>query len=81
MASSDAVGGICAELLCPYPPGVPVLCPGEQITEEALRQLQEALDVGGVVTGASDSTLQTILTVATEGTAGAEAAAAAPRRE
>lgn len=27
--ASAAVGRICAELLCPYPPGIPVLTPGE----------------------------------------------------
>ncbi|KAI5659281.1 hypothetical protein M9H77_28074 [Catharanthus roseus] len=35
----DSVGRICGELVCPYPPGVPVLIPGEIITEGALNYL------------------------------------------
>jgi len=29
------------ELLCPYPPGIPVIAPGEVITQEALEYVQE----------------------------------------
>jgi len=32
-------GRICAEYVCPYPPGIPVLIPGEIITSETLRTL------------------------------------------
>jgi len=59
-----AVGRVCAELLCPYPPGVPVLCPGEVVTAAALAALQRALAQGGVVTGAADATLATMRVVA-----------------
>jgi hypothetical protein len=30
----QAAGQICAEAICPYPPGIPVVVPGEEITAE-----------------------------------------------
>ena len=60
--STDAARGrLSAELLCPYPPGVPLAIPGEALTAAALRQLQQVVHHGGCVNGASDQTLQTIL--------------------
>ncbi|WIA21198.1 hypothetical protein OEZ85_000446 [Tetradesmus obliquus] len=52
------------ELLCPYPPGVPLVFPGELLTPRVLAQLTATLAAGGVVTGAADATLQTLLVVA-----------------
>lgn len=63
VATDAAVGRICAELLCPYPPGVPVLCPGEAVTREALASLRRAVTGGGVVVGASDPCLRTLRVV------------------
>lgn len=57
----ESIGRLSAELLCPYPPGVPVLFPGEAITRDAIEALTEAMISGGNVTGASDGSLQTIL--------------------
>ena len=60
--STDAARGrLSAELLCPYPPGVPLAFPGEALSEPALRQLQQVVHHGGRVSGASDQTLQTVL--------------------
>ena len=39
LAQSESEGRVCAEYVCPYPPGVPVLIPGEMITREKLRAL------------------------------------------
>ena len=50
----------CAELICPYPPGIPILMPGERITTEAINYLKQVLNSGGTITGASDSNLKTI---------------------
>jgi arginine decarboxylase len=55
-----AVGKISAESICPYPPGIPVLIPGEIITIEALNFLQQILDLGGEIVGCSDPTLEKI---------------------
>jgi arginine decarboxylase len=57
---AQAIGQISAELVCPYPPGIPVLVPGEVITGEAIEYLQQILAVGGMVTGCADSSLQTV---------------------
>ncbi|WP_448572406.1 aminotransferase class I/II-fold pyridoxal phosphate-dependent enzyme [Trichothermofontia sp.] len=59
-----AIGRISAELVCPYPPGIPVLLPGEQITETAVECLQQVLAQGGVVTGCRDPHLATLAVVA-----------------
>lgn len=37
---ANAVGRIAAEIIAPYPPGVPVIAPGEKITQKALSFLQ-----------------------------------------
>lgn len=60
MPAAEAVGRVCAELVCPYPPGVPVLFPGERITESILAGLQGVAAAGGRISGCADPTLQTI---------------------
>src|SRR6202000_526712 len=45
--ASSAVGRISAELVAPYPPGVPVLAPGELITAEALAAPREGAGYRG----------------------------------
>ncbi len=59
----QAIDQISAELICPYPPGIPVLLPGERITENAIRLLQTVLNSGGLISGCSDSTLNTLKVV------------------
>ena len=54
---------ICAEIICPYPPGIPVLMPGEIITKSALEYLQEIQNMGGFISGCADETLQTLKVV------------------
>ena len=36
----DSLGEISADFATPFPPGVPVLVPGERITEEVLRLIK-----------------------------------------
>jgi arginine decarboxylase len=55
---------ISAETICPYPPGIPILTPGEIITKEALEYLQEVKKSGGFFTGCTDTSLKTIKVVA-----------------
>ena len=38
---AKAAGEISAALVCPYPPGVPVLAPGEEITQKHIAYLQK----------------------------------------
>ena len=51
---------LCGELICPYPPGIPLLMPGEVITAEAIDYLKQVLAAGGTITGCNDPTFQTI---------------------
>ena len=61
--ADKAVDRLCAELICPYPPGIPVVMPGEIITPEAVDYLQQVLTAGGKITGCSDRGLQTLKVV------------------
>ncbi len=54
----DCVGRVSAEIICPYPPGIPVLMPGEIVTSDALKFLQQVIALGGKITGCSDPNLQ-----------------------
>ncbi len=51
---------LCGELICPYPPGIPVLMPGEKITPQTIDYLQQVLAARGTITGCNDPTLKTI---------------------
>jgi len=56
----NAVGRIAAAIVCPYPPGIPVLYPGEEITPEAIAYLRAVQSAGGVLTGTHGSTLRVV---------------------
>jgi arginine decarboxylase len=60
VSANLAIGQISAESICPYPPGIPILIPGEIITIEALAYLHQILDLGGELVGCSDPTLTNI---------------------
>ncbi len=64
VGADAAIGRVCAELIAPYPPGVPVLAPGELITLEALDALRETRADGGRIAYAADPALATIQVVA-----------------
>lgn len=57
---SEAVGRICAEQVSFYPPGIPVLLPGERITEEIIAYCQQQRKLGLPVSGPADSELVTV---------------------
>jgi arginine decarboxylase len=54
---------ICAEIICPYPPGIPVLVPGELVSYEALIYLQQIKQMGGFISGYADTSANTIKVV------------------
>ncbi len=64
VAAAAAVGRVSAELIAPYPPGVPVLAPGELITAEAVAALREVAADGGRIAYAADPSLATFQVVA-----------------
>jgi arginine decarboxylase len=47
----EAVGQSSAEMIVPYPPGIPVLCPGERISEEVIRYLARLAKLGARIHG------------------------------
>ncbi|MCW2973374.1 MAG: ornithine decarboxylase [Thermoleophilia bacterium] len=61
---SDAIGAIAADFVTPYPPGVPVLVPGERITEPIMEYLQQLIAAGGFVEGTTDPSLARFRVVA-----------------
>lgn len=61
-----AVARICAETICPYPPGIPVLMPGEVITPDALEYLLNMQAIGSEITGCADATLKTLKVIKDE---------------
>eukprot|EP00271_Cylindrocystis_brebissonii_P001032 TRINITY_DN11285_c0_g1_i2.p1 TRINITY_DN11285_c0_g1~~TRINITY_DN11285_c0_g1_i2.p1 ORF type:complete len:764 (-),score=69.38 TRINITY_DN11285_c0_g1_i2:638-2929(-) len=63
LPTDKAVGCLSAELLCPYPPGIPVLAPGELLTEDIVCYLRALLSEGASISGASDPSLETIAVI------------------
>jgi arginine decarboxylase len=59
----QAAGRIAAELVSPYPPGVPVLAPGELITQEALDYLTSAVAAGMFIAEAADPQMKSLRAV------------------
>lgn len=49
----QASGRLSAQLVIPYPPGIPILFPGEKWTEERVQQVKNILEQGGKVRGVS----------------------------
>ncbi|MGI5131605.1 aminotransferase class I/II-fold pyridoxal phosphate-dependent enzyme [Pseudonocardia sp. CA-107938] len=60
----DAIGAICAEQITPYPPGIPVLLPGEQISADAVEYLVSGVKAGMVLPDPADPQLETIRVMA-----------------
>lgn len=57
---SAATGRVCGELIAPYPPGIPVLAPGERVTAEAMQALAQAREAGVRIAYAADPSLATL---------------------
>ncbi len=60
VAWQQAAGRVCAEMLTPYPPGIPVALPGERLTEPVLRYLRSGVEAGMVVPDAADPSVETV---------------------
>ena len=61
--TADAVGRVSAELVAPYPPGIPVLAPGEDVTRDVLAALDGARAAGVRIAYAADPSLETLRVV------------------
>ncbi len=64
VSSEEAVGRTSAELVAVYPPGIPVLAPGEVVTSGLIADLQAQMLAGSRVAYADDPTLRTIRVLA-----------------
>ena len=65
LSIAKSCGRICSEFVMCYPPGIPILAPGEQITEEILTYIRYAKKKGCQITGPEDMSIQ-YLNVMTE---------------
>lgn len=50
----QSVGYICSEFVMCYPPGIPILAPGEAITQEIMEYIRYAKEKGCFLTGPED---------------------------
>lgn len=50
---SEAENRICALSIIPYPPGIPIACPGELLSAEVLQYIKSCIDEGEKVIGVS----------------------------
>ena len=56
----DSCGRICSEFVMCYPPGIPILAPGEKITKEILDYIIYAKEKGCSMTGPEDENIEKI---------------------
>ncbi len=60
----ETAGQICGELVMCYPPGIPILTPGERITEEIIEYITYAKEKGCSLQGMMDSRAEQIRVMA-----------------
>ena len=53
-------GRVCSEFVMCYPPGIPILAPGERITDEILEYIRYARAKGCQLTGPEDPSIQSL---------------------
>jgi arginine/lysine/ornithine decarboxylase len=63
---ADAIGQIAAELVIPYPPGIPAVVPGELVAAGTVAYLQEGVVNGMHLRGATHPELETMRIVTEE---------------
>lgn len=61
---AQAVGEVCAENIIPYPPGIPVLMPGEVIDADTVAYLRYVLRQGINIVGPEDLSLEQVRVIA-----------------
>ena len=63
-AGRPAVGRVSAELVAPYPPGIPVLAPAEEVTLDAVEALRAARGPAARIAYAADPSVRTLDVIA-----------------
>lgn len=56
----DAAGRVAAEIVTCYPPGIPIICPGERVTPEIVEYLAIMRAAGFRISGPRDPALRTL---------------------
>lgn len=56
----ESVGHVCSEFVMCYPPGIPVLAPGERITPQILEYIEYAKSKGCSMTGPEDPFIENL---------------------
>ncbi|MEV5749591.1 ornithine decarboxylase [Actinoallomurus sp. NPDC052308] len=62
--ADQAVGRIAAEMMTPYPPGIPAVLPGERLNEPVVDYLRTGVAAGMVVPDVADSEVKSFRVVA-----------------
>ena len=57
---SESIGKVCGEFVMCYPPGIPILAPGEKITDDILNYISYAKEKGCFMTGSKDINIENI---------------------
>ena len=60
----ESIGKVSAEFAYLYPPGIPIIVPGEQITGQFVRNVRRYMEQGLEVQGLSDTSAETICVAA-----------------
>jgi arginine/lysine/ornithine decarboxylase len=55
---TETAGKVCSEFVMCYPPGIPILAPGERITPDILDYIKYAKEKGCSMTGAEDAKIE-----------------------
>ena len=56
----EAEGKVSAEFVMCYPPGIPILAPGERISKDAIDYIEYAREKGSLLTGTEDMAVEHI---------------------
>lgn len=56
----DSCGRVCAGVITPYPPGIPILYPGEVFEEHTIEYLKSIISDGGNITGITDGCVEVV---------------------
>jgi len=56
----ESAGKISAEMIMAYPPGIPIICPGEIITRDIIDEVIRLKKAGGILQGFEDTRLEYI---------------------
>ncbi|MFF2147020.1 hypothetical protein [Kitasatospora sp. NPDC058190] len=64
-----AAGRVAAEMLTPYPPGIPAALPGELLNEDVIDYLRTGHDAGMLIPDSADPELRSVRVAVQGGTA------------